>query len=358
MSGPPEPAAADEPRVRVVGHRYAHHAGRSGYDRIAEHLGGRLACEGGWDLAARSVLRLPGKLLGWYGGMYPYSRRSFADEVRAAAHSLRRPQDPVFFLYAETHFLMSGRLPRAVRRSRLGAAFHYPRETFTEQITATRQFRRLDFAVCMSRCQVPWVRELAPGAEVRFVPHGVDCDYWRPAEKSAARPPGRPLRCLYAGSHLRDSETFAEFARRAGEAGDAVFEVVGGPPGPLPGEGRTLRRHRNLSDEAYRRLIQECDLLTLPLLRSTAVNVVLEALACGVPAVITEGGAADYLNAACGRVVPAGDAAALAAAVAGLRRDEPLRLRMAAAARRRAEELDWPAVAGEVRELALGGGAG
>ena len=65
----------------------------------------------------------------------------------------------------------------------------------------------------------------------------------------------------------------------------------------------------------------------------------LEGMACGLPAVSTElGTGTSYVNqdSETGLVVPAGDPAALAAAVNCLLRDRELRLRMGQAARQRA----------------------
>lgn len=84
------------------------------------------------------------------------------------------------------------------------------------------------------------------------------------------------------------------------------------------------------------RYLRSIDLYVLPSSWEALPIGVLEALACGVPQVATDvGGTGEAVSCDTGILVPARDAAALAAAIVELLSDEPRRRAMAAASRRR-----------------------
>lgn len=121
--------------------------------------------------------------------------------------------------------------------------------------------------------------------------HGVDTDYFRPAEK----PPARPL-VLTVGNWLRDYDLWADSALQlAGEFSELEFAVVALPDtvrqarakvdGKLGGRVRFLS---GLTDAQLLRLYQRTTLLFLPLKDAGANNAILEAMACGVPIAVTD----------------------------------------------------------------------
>jgi glycosyltransferase involved in cell wall biosynthesis len=72
---------------------------------------------------------------------------------------------------------------------------------------------------------------------------------------------------------------------------------------------------------------------------------VAEAMAVGTPVICSDAPALVEVAGDAAVVVPRGDAAALAEAVRGLLGDEPLRRRLTAAGRARAQQFDWAQVA-------------
>jgi glycosyltransferase involved in cell wall biosynthesis len=86
--------------------------------------------------------------------------------------------------------------------------------------------------------------------------------------------------------------------------------------------------------------------------QATANNVVLEALACGLP-IVTErvGGIPEYVTAESAALVARGDDAALADAVRQLALSPAQCRTMGKAARARAEELSWPKVAARMTDI-------
>lgn len=102
-----------------------------------------------------------------------------------------------------------------------------------------------------------------------------------------------------------------------------------------------------------RSLLAELDLLLMPSRYEGFPYVLLEALHSGVPVIATPvGGVTETVVAGdCGRVVPMGDATALADAVEQLALDRPLRARLAARARQHAHAFDVATMADRIEAL-------
>jgi glycosyltransferase involved in cell wall biosynthesis len=92
------------------------------------------------------------------------------------------------------------------------------------------------------------------------------------------------------------------------------------------------------------------DIFAFPSRTDTVGNVVQEALASGVPAVVTDAGGPRFIvrDALTGFVASSDDE--FCDCVVALARDESLRRRMAAAARRQMEKQSWDSVFDEVYE--------
>ena len=101
------------------------------------------------------------------------------------------------------------------------------------------------------------------------------------------------------------------------------------------------------------------DVFVFPSLFEGSAVVTYEALACGLPSVVTPAAGSVARDGVEGLVVPSRDVEALAAAMERLGTDPALRASLAAAARTRAEAFDWPryhgAVEGAVRWAARQG---
>ena len=209
-----------------------------------------------------------------------------------------------------------------------------------------------------------WRRPLA------IIPNGVPTAMYhpngdRPSNGSSPHPGnGRaasardPVRLLFVGSwrdRRKGLPVLLEAFRRLREAGHAiVLDVIGqgpnGPPAAIPG----VTFHGMVEGEAalaehYRR----CDLFVSPATGQESFGIVLlEAMASGRAVVCTAiRGYRDLVDPAGARLVPPGDAAALAEAIAGLIPDAGQRRAMGEVNRRRAEAYDWRQVAVRVREV-------
>lgn len=169
-------------------------------------------------------------------------------------------------------------------------------------------------------------------------PYGVDLSAFAPA----ARPPGpaRPRVLMVGRLGLRKGLPYLlEAARRLGPG--VEVRLVG----PLdPGAGMLLAAAPDnvvaagpLPGSALPGEYAAADLFCLPSLEEGLPLTLLQAMACGLPVVVTpETGAADLVTDGMeGVMVPSRDGAALAGALAGLIADPTLRAEMGRAARRR-----------------------
>lgn len=130
----------------------------------------------------------------------------------------------------------------------------------------------------------------------------------------------------------------------AGPLGDAVAQAASStlrPLGPLPPADVSA-------------LLQQADLLCLPTRSEGFSTTLLEAAACGTPAVVTDvGGAAELIpSAGYGTIIPSADAAQVARAIRRLAADRPLLAEQGARVRERVETgFSWDRTAARVEEV-------
>jgi glycosyltransferase involved in cell wall biosynthesis len=162
-------------------------------------------------------------------------------------------------------------------------------------------------------------RQLAavePRARYRVVPNPVDTALFHPGERSA----GSELRLLNVAA-LAEKKRHADLLDAVARLGGRVrLDIVGdgelaGELAARAGEGVHLLGARPPAEVAE--LMRAADLFVLPSRFENLPVVLLEAQASGLPVVATAvGGVPEIVDAAAGRLVPPGDPAALAEAIA------------------------------------------
>jgi glycosyltransferase involved in cell wall biosynthesis len=233
---------------------------------------------------------------------------------------------------------------------------------------AMRELRDVHAIVCVSNALADITRDRLPAAltgRVVVVENGVDTDTFRPAPQQT---PHDRLRVMFLGRMIPDkgADVLVDAAKMLGRA-DIEFVLVGSAgfdrDAPLSAYEDALRKrssgsHASVTFERFiaragvPSLLHTADIFVVPSRwPDPSPLTVGEALASGLPVIGSRiGGIPEALGDA-GILVTPGDPAELAAALEHLVTSPGERLRLAAAARRRAEERSWDATWQQLRTV-------
>lgn len=190
------------------------------------------------------------------------------------------------------------------------------------------------------------------GTRLRMFTRGIDTELFDPARRSAAgRATLRARRdetvVLYVGRISREKGVHllaSAFADAARTRPDLKLVIVGDGPArdDLAADLGGTRHHftGTLRGEALAEAFASAEIFCLPSETETYGQVVTEACASGLPAIVLDRGAAQesVVEGETGRIVASGEVRALSAAIAELADDPAARVRMGAAARQTALE--------------------
>jgi glycosyltransferase involved in cell wall biosynthesis len=217
------------------------------------------------------------------------------------------------------------------------------------------EFEAADWVLANSRLAAQSLMEWGvPEHKVVRLPLGVDVDVFTPAAVQR-RHPGDTLQLLFVGSVIPRKGVDVLLAALGHDALDTARLRLCGPAvdAELAARCAATAQVTCVGSLDRGRLVDEyraADVLVLPSRRDAFGLVAVEALACGTPVVVTSAcGVSDLVTPEVGRVVPPGDAAALAAAiaeVAALGRDR----RTVDWARHVAANASWVAYEGRLAE--------
>ena len=205
---------------------------------------------------------------------------------------------------------------------------------------------RADFHVAQSAFAERSLIEygVAPGRIFRM-PLGVDTSRFRPAAEPRR---GGPFRVFFAGQmSVRKGVHHLLAAGQAAGLRNAELVFAGAPRDAYIREliGKAGASVRHLGFVPHARLheaYQNADVFVFPSLAEGGVYVIYEALAAGLPCIVSDRAGSAVRDGVEGFVVPVGDTDALAARLREIAGDETLRRRMALAARARGEHFAWP----------------
>ena len=227
------------------------------------------------------------------------------------------------------------RLPYVVKVH--GSDLNLQAERWLQRRQITAALRGARAVVAVSAALAERARELgAPAGRVHVLYNGVDADSFHPGDRAAARerlglPPDPPL-ILFVGNLTPGKgclDLLEAFPGLLGRQPEARLAFVGDGPaaralrtraGELGVADRVLFAGARAHDELPA-WMHAASLLCLPSHNEGVPNVVLEAMACGIPVVASNvGGIPEVLPAQAGRMVPPRDRRALVDAL-----DEVLR---------------------------------
>jgi starch synthase len=237
------------------------------------------------------------------------------------------------------------------------ATMQYPAAS---QRAADRLDREIDVAdelIVLSSFQLrTYQEEGVPAPRLHLVPLGVDVDLFRPLRR---RQPD-PFTIGFVGQVTqRKGVSYLVQAFESLRPLGARLLVVGRPIGPRDPWFRSGIVHRlPVARSTLPEVYAEMDVVVLPSLIEGFGLTALEAMACGVPVIVSENTFASDIvtDGVDGYVVPIRDAAAIADRIERLMNDDALRLEMGANARAAAEHHSWHAFGRQIVALVDGQG--
>lgn len=221
----------------------------------------------------------------------------------------------------------------------------------------TAACRRVDHVVVLNET----TRRALPPGKSTSIPNGIDLSAWPRLERSCARAylgwQQGEFRVVYVGRLAPEKgvDVFARAMDQIPRDVPLVAEAMGSPAGSFGPSAKVTRYARELLEGGhrvaflgfvhrdtaeYRCRLAAADAVVVPSITEPFGLVVLEALACGARVIGSDvGGIRDTLGGGLGRLVPAGDAQALARAV--LEEYQHPADREPEATRRALAEFDW-----------------
>jgi hypothetical protein len=182
-----------------------------------------------------------------------------------------------------------------------------------------------------------------PASKIRVIPYAADCRRFHPLDAKEHR---SDCTFLFAGgiSHRKGIKYLLEAWTRIRRPGWRLQLV-----GPLPGDLGPLKPYIEIVEPLGRVSHAEmpermavANVFVFPSLFEGSAVVTYEALASGLPSVVTPNAGSVVRDGVEGFVVPCRDVESLAQRMEQLGRSPELRARMSVAARRRALAFDWP----------------
>jgi glycosyltransferase involved in cell wall biosynthesis len=337
--------------LRFVVFRYNHHSPHSGYSRVAEYGAKLFNSE-----TIRAEKPLPRSIIRermlWKisAGTPGYDRTSMAIELKTAIRMIREHGSIFHFLYGETTYHYAGLLNRK-RNNHVVATFHLPPVGIRKAIHIDWHLKNLSAVVCVGRNQQEYFEKIIGPDRVFFAPLGVASDYFVPPASMEARDPDL---CLIVGENYRDYPTLRGVIELVSYLRPKTEFVIltQSRNRELLGEHPNLTYTSGISEAELLNLYQSASVLLMPLHDATANNAILEGMACGLPIVVTDVGAVrDYVDPACGMLIPPYQSRAMAEAVIDILNDESARCQMSSKCREHTLQFSWEKSVGKLRSV-------
>jgi len=323
-------------RIILIPLRHAHHAEASGYSRIQELISGKVVKSVvDWTLFWRVLAWVFRKIYKNSGSVW-YHRTSFIREFKSAIIWFQERHQVFHFFYGENSYRYFGNLKYFGKRNYIICTYHTPPHRFKEVVKNPEHLKNIDGLIVLSTSTIGYFSSIVGKDRVYYVPRSVDIEYFKPNENYSN---GEDFNCLFVGNHLRDFETLAKTARALWEL-DKTIKIVVVTPSSYHDYFHGLSNIillEKIEDCELLRLYQESQVLVLPLTDATANNVIVEAMACGLPIITSDiVGVRDYANDECAIFVPRFDVKALTNSVVNIKNNKAGLKHMSVKARERA----------------------
>ena len=337
-------------KIHFISKNFAHHSNFSGYDRLLDFIPHA-------PLPFFPASRFFGKkykdekIAACVAKWDHYGLDEINTELNVMCYPALFTKHLYHFIYGENTFCYSS--DSNTRNKVLIASYHQPESWFTglgdiRYEYFTSRVKLLDAVIAVSSDQAEFLKNF--NSNVHCVHHGIDTDFYTPG----TYPDRDPHLCLFVGNWLRDFETLKACSLILKSVAPEIRIQVVTPEKNRPLlEGAEVEIFTGISDSELRDKYRKASVALLPLNDCTANNSALEALACGLPVVVTDiGGIRDYLTEDCAVFCNRGNAEEMVHAILALSRDKEKLRGMGCAARKRAEEFfAWPVVAKQLANV-------
>ncbi|HEX2055428.1 MAG TPA: glycosyltransferase family 4 protein [Nitrospiraceae bacterium] len=222
-------------------------------------------------------------------------------------------------------------------------------------------WRRAGAVTAISAEQAVLARRTMPGLRLVTIPNGVDTETFRPGDRRTSE----ELNVVCAARLIERKgqhhllEALAQLRGSCRRPVRVTLVGTGDAEPALRDLAVRLRIAEHVTFMGYvpreqmPQVYHAADIFALPSQQEGMSIALLEAMASGLPVIVTPTGGTDELvtKAANGDIVPWADVAALAAALKRMAEDAEARARMGAESRRRAIRFGWPALADRYLDL-------
>ncbi|MBL1294304.1 MAG: glycosyltransferase family 4 protein [Thiotrichales bacterium] len=270
----------------VYSFSFPHHGEYSSFHHLCDYLGDQIVVDSTFTPPDWLPAQIQGRLIRYWRQYGEYRLWGYYYQPKSNIFHYLRPENTMRCGW------------KWKRNNKLIMSCHQPIQKLAEMKSAGKQYEgffnglaHADVVVVLSKTHIEGYKYYAPNADVLYIPLGVDTEFFAPSSVTSTRSP----MVLTVGSWLRDYACWADVVRNVlSKENAADFVVVANDDtikkarAYLAADHAKVRFLSGITDEQLRNLYQQASLLFLPLQDAVANNALLEAMATGVPSIVTK----------------------------------------------------------------------
>lgn len=268
-------------KLIYVGFAFEHHKNtHAGYHQIKKFLPYDIIIDGQaeYNFVFKTIYKFPHFIVRRYRRYFGW--RLWFTELRCIIRAVLFKNQIFHIIYGENILKNLGRFKG--KNNKIICTYHQPYSIFKENKSWMQSIKKVDKIILVSNKDLKYFNEITNNIPVKFIPHGVNTEFFRPANVK------REKSVLMVGNWLRDfsfaNKVFSDLIKKDSEiiihivTNEENFKYFSLSP-------RILLKN-NISNENLRILYQKSGLVFFPLVEFTANNAILEAASCNVDILI------------------------------------------------------------------------